>query len=233
MCVDREVGPVKHERWHVDGYIRVQREEIERSVARHDAQLLEVFEGHRGRRGRPLREVPARRAASIAELECDRLGVAWRQAKLKMVERGAWPAPNVPFGYRKTRRGRLVPDPVSGPMLFARRAAGSTARSSAPCWRTKASGRRVAIAAGRSAASRACCEIGCMSARSTGATWCAARRTSRSRTGRPGSVRSARRPFPARRLRPKARCHAGSCDVPAVPCGCRSTWPAPTARPEA
>ena len=197
-----------HQRWRVDGYTRVssvggrsgerfisprlQREEIERWVARHDAELLSVFEelNQSGRRAdRPLLESAARRIEegisdgivvatvdrfgrsqldglkmikrvqdagghffsarddfdlgsevgrylcremlSIAELESDRLGVAWQQAKHKMIERGAWPTPKVPFGYRRNRRGRLIPDPVTGPYvkeLFARRAAGSTVR---------------------------------------------------------------------------------------------------------
>jgi site-specific DNA recombinase len=196
------------QRWRVDGYIRVsnvagrggerfispriQREEIERWVVRHDAELLTVFEelNESGRRAdRPLLEAAARRIEdgisdgivvatvdrfgrsqldglemikriqdagghffsgrddfdlgsevgrylcrellSVAEFESDRLGVAWQQAKQKTIERGAWPTPKVPFGYRRSRRGRLIPDPVTGPVvgeIFARRAAGSTVR---------------------------------------------------------------------------------------------------------
>jgi hypothetical protein len=58
-----------------------------------------------------------------------RLSVSWRQAKQKMLERGAWPASHVPFGYRRARSGRLVPDSHTGPYvteLYRRRAAGTS-----------------------------------------------------------------------------------------------------------
>ncbi|WP_028060976.1 recombinase family protein [Candidatus Solirubrobacter pratensis] len=72
-----------------------------------------------------------RELLSIAEFQSDRLSVGWRQAKDKLIARGAWPASRVPFGYRRARSGKLTPDPRTGSYvteLFRRRAAGATVR---------------------------------------------------------------------------------------------------------
>jgi DNA invertase Pin-like site-specific DNA recombinase len=69
---------------------------------------------------------------SVAEFQSDRTQVGWQQAKEKMIARGAWPASAVPYGYRRTRGGRLRPDPVTADVvseLFRRRARGESMRA--------------------------------------------------------------------------------------------------------
>jgi DNA invertase Pin-like site-specific DNA recombinase len=70
-----------------------------------------------------------RELLSTAEFYSDRVSIGWQQAKQKMIERRAYPASRVPFGYRRTRSGRLRPDPATAGYvgeLFRRRAAGES-----------------------------------------------------------------------------------------------------------
>jgi site-specific DNA recombinase len=49
---------------------------------------------------------------SLGEWESERIGVAWDQAMAKAVARGVYRSPGAPLGYRRTRSGRLWPDPA-------------------------------------------------------------------------------------------------------------------------
>jgi DNA invertase Pin-like site-specific DNA recombinase len=73
-----------------------------------------------------------RNLLSTAEFYSDRLGTAWAQAKDEAINRGVYPASHVPFGYRRTRAGRLRPNPATAPHvieLFRLRAAGESMAS--------------------------------------------------------------------------------------------------------
>lgn len=64
---------------------------------------------------------------SMAEWEIDRTRADWAVAKEQAIKRGVSIASCVPPGYRKTRTGRLLPDPRTGPVMaevFRRRADG-------------------------------------------------------------------------------------------------------------
>lgn len=68
---------------------------------------------------------------SMAEFERDRRTAEWDTAKARAIQRGAFMGAYVPPGYRKTRAGRLRPDPRTAPVIvaaFRLRAAGATAR---------------------------------------------------------------------------------------------------------
>jgi site-specific DNA recombinase len=63
---------------------------------------------------------------SMAEWELDRVRANWLAARQKAVDRGVYPG-RPPTGYRRDRRGKLVGDPVLGPVvtrLFELRAEG-------------------------------------------------------------------------------------------------------------
>jgi DNA invertase Pin-like site-specific DNA recombinase len=66
---------------------------------------------------------------SNAELESDRIRIHWNHAVARAIRRGAYPISSTPVGYRRTRDGRLRPDPLSGPVItefFRRRANGAS-----------------------------------------------------------------------------------------------------------
>lgn len=66
---------------------------------------------------------------SLAEFELDRVRGNWLDAKARAVMRGVHPCASPPFGYRRDgRRGKLLVDPVTGPLvreLFERRERGA------------------------------------------------------------------------------------------------------------
>jgi DNA invertase Pin-like site-specific DNA recombinase len=66
---------------------------------------------------------------SLGEWELDRIRASWAQTHAKAVARGAYIAPATPVGYRRTRAGRLCPDPRIADVVtaaFARRAHGQS-----------------------------------------------------------------------------------------------------------
>jgi site-specific DNA recombinase len=66
---------------------------------------------------------------ALAHMERRRITDSWREARVRAVKRGVHLTGVVPFGYARTRDGRLVPDPEAAPFateLFRRRAAGAT-----------------------------------------------------------------------------------------------------------
>jgi DNA invertase Pin-like site-specific DNA recombinase len=68
-----------------------------------------------------------RQMLSWAEWEFDRTRSNWRLARERAIARGVW-VMGRPVGYRRKRDGRLVVDPVEGPVvseLFRRRAEGA------------------------------------------------------------------------------------------------------------
>jgi DNA invertase Pin-like site-specific DNA recombinase len=65
---------------------------------------------------------------SMAEWELDRIRTTWRTARLRATARGIHLGRTAPFGYRRTRDGRLEPDPENATVLqevFRRRADGA------------------------------------------------------------------------------------------------------------
>jgi DNA invertase Pin-like site-specific DNA recombinase len=66
---------------------------------------------------------------SLAEWERERIGESWAQAYARAIERGVYMAPGAPVGYRRTRSGRLRPDPKTAVVIaeaFRRRALGES-----------------------------------------------------------------------------------------------------------
>jgi site-specific DNA recombinase len=69
---------------------------------------------------------------SLAEWESERIGADWEQARARAVGRGVYVQPGAPVGYRRTRSGRLRPDPNTADIVaevFRRRADGETMAS--------------------------------------------------------------------------------------------------------
>ncbi len=69
---------------------------------------------------------------SVAEWELERIRAGFESARAAAVARGIHGGCVTPVGYRRSRSGRLRPDPVAGPVigeLFRRRAAGEPVRS--------------------------------------------------------------------------------------------------------
>ena len=69
---------------------------------------------------------------SLGELESERIRTSWRQTYAKTIARGVHPGPRAPVGYRRTRSGRLRPDPRTADVVaevFRRRADGETSAS--------------------------------------------------------------------------------------------------------
>jgi DNA invertase Pin-like site-specific DNA recombinase len=66
---------------------------------------------------------------SLGEWESERIGAAWEQAHARAVARGVYNGRGAPLGYRKTRAGRLSPDPRTAGLVaqaFRRRADGDS-----------------------------------------------------------------------------------------------------------
>jgi DNA invertase Pin-like site-specific DNA recombinase len=66
---------------------------------------------------------------SIAEWDLDQTRESWAEAKARAVKRGTYTGSWLPPGYRKTRAGRLRPDPAVAPLIteaFRRRASGES-----------------------------------------------------------------------------------------------------------
>jgi site-specific DNA recombinase len=69
---------------------------------------------------------------SMAEWDLDRIRADWATARERAVRRGVYAGAYVPVGYRKTRSGRLKPDPHAAPIVseaFRRRASGESVPS--------------------------------------------------------------------------------------------------------
>jgi len=67
---------------------------------------------------------------SLAEWETERIRASWQTTYAKAIARGVHPGSGAPVGYRRTRSGRLRPDPRTADVVtevFRRRAAGETA----------------------------------------------------------------------------------------------------------
>ena len=66
---------------------------------------------------------------SVAEFRLDGIREGWEESRKRAIRRGLHMPKMVPVGYKKTRSGRLVPHPETGPViqeLFARRVAGAS-----------------------------------------------------------------------------------------------------------
>jgi DNA invertase Pin-like site-specific DNA recombinase len=58
-----------------------------------------------------------RNLANMAEFESDLRGERLRLMHDQLAERGAWHGGVIPFGYRSAGKGRIEPDPVTGPLV--------------------------------------------------------------------------------------------------------------------
>jgi DNA invertase Pin-like site-specific DNA recombinase len=112
--------------WKVDRFFRraLEGQLAIRRIMSAGGTLFSVLDGLDSRTdtGRHMLRI----ALSDAEFEMDRIRDGWERAHAKAVARGAYCAPT-PVGYRRTRSGRLRPDPATSPViaeLFARRADG-------------------------------------------------------------------------------------------------------------
>jgi DNA invertase Pin-like site-specific DNA recombinase len=77
---------------------------------------------------------------SFAEWDVDRMRSTWEVAQAKAIGRGVQPGKLAPWGYRRTRAGRLRPDPIAGPLVgevFRMRAAGRSQTEIARFMQTK------------------------------------------------------------------------------------------------
>lgn len=66
---------------------------------------------------------------SVAEFQLEGIRAGWDAAREHAIRRGMYLSHSVPVGYRKTRAGRLRPDPRTGPIMaevYRRRAAGDS-----------------------------------------------------------------------------------------------------------
>lgn len=69
---------------------------------------------------------------SLGEWESERIATSWEHAHARAIARGVYSAPGAPVGYRRTRSGRLRPDPRTAEVIadvFRRRADGETGAS--------------------------------------------------------------------------------------------------------
>jgi hypothetical protein len=58
-----------------------------------------------------------RQLATMAEFESDLRGERLRLMHDQLAERGAWHGGVIPFGYRSAGKGRIEPDPITGPLV--------------------------------------------------------------------------------------------------------------------
>jgi DNA invertase Pin-like site-specific DNA recombinase len=54
---------------------------------------------------------------SFAEWDVDRMRSSWEVAQAKAIERGVYPGKQTPLGYRRTKTGRLLPNPATAPVV--------------------------------------------------------------------------------------------------------------------